>query len=53
MADARAEATQDTNTANGNEENNGRKGRRKGKSKEAMEEWAGDPVIAEGLRPSR
>ena len=48
MADARAEATQDTNTANGNEENNGRKGRRKGKSKEAMEEWAGDPVTAEG-----
>jgi len=48
MADARAEATQDVNTANGNEENNGRKGRRKGKSKEAMEEWAGDPVTAEG-----
>ena len=48
MADARAEATQDVNTTNGNEENNGRKGRRKGKSKEAMEEWAGDPVTAEG-----
>ena len=48
MADARAEATQDVNTTNGNEVNNGRKGRRKGKSKEAMEEWAGDPVTAEG-----
>ncbi len=48
MADARAEANQDVNTTNGNEENNGRKGRRKGKSKEAMEEWAGDPVTAEG-----
>ncbi len=48
MADARAEATQDVNATNGNEENNGRKGRRKGKSKEAMEEWAGDPVTAEG-----
>jgi len=48
MADARAEANQDSNTNNGNEENNGRKGRRKGKSKEAMEEWAGDPVTAEG-----
>ena len=29
MADARAEATRDTNTADGNEENNGRKGRRR------------------------
>ena len=48
MADARAEATQDVNTTNGFEENNGKKGRRKGKSKEAMEEWAGDPVTAEG-----
>lgn len=48
MADARAEATQEVNATNGKEENNGRKGRRKGKSKEAMEEWAGDPVTAEG-----
>ena len=50
MADARAEATQDVSPAgdSGSGEGNGRKGRRKGKSKEAMEEWAGDPVSAEG-----
>jgi transcription termination factor Rho len=50
MADARAEATQDSSSTKdgGNEENNGRKGRRRGKSKEAMEEWTGEPVAAEG-----
>ena len=50
MADARAEATQDVSPAgdSGSGEGNGRKGRRKGRSKEAMEEWAGDPVSAEG-----
>lgn len=50
MADARAEATQGSSSTKdgGNEENNGRKGRRRGKSKEAMEEWTGEPVTAEG-----
>lgn len=46
MADARAEATNETNSDN--ETGNGKKRRRKGKSKEGMEEWSGDPVSAEG-----
>ncbi|HJM98470.1 MAG: transcription termination factor Rho [Acidimicrobiales bacterium] len=50
MADARAEASKETNDTNGggNGDNNGKKRRRRGKSKEAMEEWAGEPVSVEG-----
>ena len=50
MADARAEATKGSTSSSddNNIENNGKKRRRRGKSKEAMEEWAGEPVSAEG-----
>ncbi len=50
MADARAEATKGSSSSSddNNSESNGKKRRRRGKSKEAMEEWAGEPVSAEG-----
>lgn len=50
MADARAEATKGSSSSSddSNSESNGKKRRRRGKSKEAMEEWAGEPVSAEG-----
>jgi len=50
MADARAEATKESSPSGdeNNNENNGKKRRRRGKSKEAMEEWSGEPVSAEG-----
>ena len=50
MADARAEATKGSTSSSddNNIENNGKKRRRRGKSKEAMEEWEGEPVSAEG-----
>ncbi|MEE2682546.1 MAG: transcription termination factor Rho [Actinomycetota bacterium] len=50
MADVRAEADKGTgnNAENGNGETNSKKNRRRGKSKESMEDWSGEPVSAEG-----
>lgn len=50
MADARAEANGDNEDRSGDDAQDGagRKRRRRGRSREGMEEWAGEPVAAEG-----